>query len=154
MAMQLGLVLVAVLGACDPGGTYHVPGGIPQGRAYILGGGAQMSLRTSASWFTGSLTASLAITNRGTSPLVVHPDNTRMADREGTLPRYYGHDVLRCDKHADATVTLAPGEACEISMKFEVRTDRARLRTLTLVQDGVTRGDVAVPISVTFELDD
>jgi hypothetical protein len=77
-----------------------------------------------------------------------------MADREGTLPRYYGHDVLRCDKHADATVTLAPGEDCEISMKFEVRTDRARLRTLTLVQDGVTRGDVAVPISVTFELDD
>ena len=124
------------------------------GREYDLAGKSQTSLRAHASWFTDTVDASLVITNRGSSPLVVRPNDTRMSDREGPLPRYfYGDEVVGCDNHTDSIVTLAPGEACASHLRLQVVPDRERLRTLTLVQDGVARGGVAVPISVTFELD-
>jgi hypothetical protein len=153
MAMRFALVLaVAVLGACDPGGTYHVPGGIPQGRAYLLGGGAQMALRTSASWFTATLDVSLGITNRGTTALDVRPDAAKISDRDGPMERY-DSPVFRCQGQDGAVVTLPPGGTCEIEMRFGVKIDRERLGKLTLTQDGVTRGGVAAPISVIFVLD-
>jgi hypothetical protein len=122
MAKRVGLVVVvALLGACDPGGSYRVRGGTRKGRWDLIPATARTSLYAHASWFTTSVHATLA--------------------------------VLHCANRDDAAVTLAPGESCEIEMAFQVHVDRDRLKELTLTQDGVMRGDVAVPIIVTFELD-
>jgi len=149
---RLPLVLVAaLLGACDPGGAYHVPGGIPQGRSYVLGATAQTSLLTHATWFTTSLDVTLAITNRGTTPLEVRPDAATASDREGLLERNGGQ--FRCANREGDSVTLGPGETCEIEMAFHVAVDKARLSKVTLAHAGVTRGGVAVPIHVIYLLD-
>jgi hypothetical protein len=147
------VLVVGLLGACDPGGSYRVPGGIPQGRAFILSGGAQTSLRTSASWFTASLDVSLEITNRGATPLDVHPDAAGISDREGPMARNESRPAFRCRNHDGAVVTLATGETCEIEMSFRVKSDKDRLSKLTLAQDGVTRGGAPVPIRVIYLLE-
>ncbi len=60
--------------------------------------------------------------------------------------------VPRCDKHEQGeVVTLAQGDSCWMYADFEVQPDRERLQTLMLTHDGVTRGGIAVPVSVRFE---
>jgi hypothetical protein len=145
-------VVVALLAACDPGGSYRVPGGIPQGGAFVLSGGAQTSLRTSATWFTASLDVSLAITNRGTTALDVRPDAAGISDREGPMARNEAQPAFRCQNQDGALVILASGETCEIEMSFRVKIDKDRLSKLTLTQDGLTRGGTPVPIRVIYML--
>lgn len=123
------------------------------GREFDIAGNAGTSLRAHASWFTSSLDVGLAITNKGSIPLEIRPDKFRVADRKGALePK--GLRVPRCTGHdTEDLVTLAPGDTCQMFAGFAVVVDRDRLRTITLTHDGVTRAGIAVPVSVTFELD-
>jgi hypothetical protein len=141
--------------ACDPGGTYRVPGGTVVtdngARAFELDGDSQMPLRASASWFTSKLHTFLSITNKGSTSLIIRPDRFHLTDRSEPLayvavPRCAGHD-------REGSVTLAHGDTCQLFVDFNVQPDRDRLRTLTLTHDGVTREGAVVPVSVTFELE-
>lgn len=112
------------------------------------------SLRVHASWFTSSIDIGLAITNRGTSALVIHPDRFRLTDRVETLRPYPGRPPPRCDGHDhEPAVTLPAGKTCRMFAGFEVQPDRSRLRTLMLTFAGATRDGVGVPVDVKFELD-
>jgi len=150
----MAVVVVGVLAACDPGGSYHAPGGIvvmDDGRRYILGGASQTQLRVHASWFTSSVHASVGITNNGSTPLEIRPNELHMADRQGPLQPW--ERAVTCRHHEGALVTLAPGETCEMRTTFSVTADRDRLDKLTMTHDGVTRGGVAVPVSVILVMD-
>jgi hypothetical protein len=148
-------VILGALAACDPGGSYHVPGGkevMADGRRFDIVGPSNTSLRANAHWFTGSVDIELAITNTGTTALLVEPDKLRLADRVG--PLQFVRQRLRCnDQEAHDSVTLKPGETCDASGSFSVHVDRDRLSSLTLDLDGVTREGVSVPVLVKFELD-
>ena len=151
------LLVIAVLGACDPGGSYSVPGVtmlMVNGREFDIVGNSSTSLRAHASWFTSSLDIGLTITNKGSTPLAIRPNEFRVADRKGALEPKYGSRAPRCTGHeTEELVTLAPGDTCQMFAGFEVVADRDRLRTITLTHDGVTRAGIAVPVSVKFEMD-
>lgn len=151
------VLVVTVLGACDPGGSYSVPGGtmvMANGREFDIAGNSSTSLRANASWFTSSLDLGLAITNKGSTPLAIRPDAFRVSDRKGALAPKNGPRVPRCTGHeTEELVTLAPGDTCQMFAGFEVVVDRDRLQTITLTHDGVSRGGIAVPVSVKFEMD-
>ena len=152
------LLVVALIAACDPGGSYSVPGGTAvkaNGREFDLAGESNTSLRAHASWFTSSLDVGLAITNKGSTPLSIRPDQFRVVDRKGTLQPRNGARVPRCTgRESEQLVTLVPGDTCQMFATFEVEVDRDRLRALTLTHGGVTRAGSAVPVVVTFALDD
>lgn len=147
------IAVVAVLAACDPGGSYHVPGGIPKGIYFVLGGPAHTGLTARASWFTATVHVFLGIQNQGTTPIEIRPDAAALSDSEGPLARNDSQPVLRCTNREGPVVTLATGDTCEIEMTFRVTVDKDRLKKLTLTHSGVTRDGVAAPISVIFVLD-
>lgn len=154
--MRLAVIsVVALLSACDPGGTYHVPGAKADGFYAVLAGPAQTSLRAHANWFTGSVSTVLEIKNEGATPLLIRPDKVQMFDCDGgALDLYYSSKQPRCSGRTDESeVTLAVGESCQLDVRFQVVPDKDRLQTLTLIHDGVRRDGVAAPISITFEMD-
>jgi hypothetical protein len=149
--------LAALLTACDPGGTYHVPGAREvrdDGAHFVMAGPSQTSLRAHATWFTGNVSTLLSIKNDGTTPLVIRPDRIRMFDCDGTELRLCSSSKQpRCSDRTDQSkVTLAGSESCQMDVGFEVVPDEDRLKTLTLIHGGVSRGSVDVPISITFVL--
>jgi hypothetical protein len=150
-------VVVCVLAACDPGGSYHVPGAAEVrdngARAYELSGGSSTRLVVRANWFTSSVDVGLSIMNYGRTPLAIRANELHLADLKGPLePRHYPQDGQCMGHEHDSLVTLAPGETCEMFGTFTVHVDRDRLKTLTMTHDGITRDGAAIPISVTFEL--
>lgn len=157
--MRLAAIsMAALLSACDPGGTYHVPGAravTDDGRQYVLAGPSQTSLQAYASWFTSTISTVLTIKNDGTTPLTIRPDKARLFDCDGNavdLKRWAPQPTC-IDRVNEAEVTLVGGESCRFGADFEVVPNEKRLRTLTLIHDGVTRGSASVPIAITFELD-
>jgi hypothetical protein len=151
------VLVVALLGACDPGGSYRVPGGtevMDNGRRFDLAGNSGTSLRVYASWFTSSVRVELAITNKGSTDLSISPKQLRAADRKGPLHRRDARGGIRCaGREGEELVTLRPGDTCQMSSDFAVHVDRDQLRTLTVAHDGVTRDGAGVPVSVKLELD-
>jgi hypothetical protein len=151
------VALLAPLSACDPGWSYRVPGGtevMENGRHFDIAGPAQTSLRVHGNLFTSTLWTIVTIKNDGTTALIIRPDEIRVSTQPGKpLPRKQPHPS-RCHGHdAEAEVSLAPGDSCQIFTDFAVQPDADKLRKLELGHDGVTRDGAPVRVSVALVKD-
>src|SRR4051812_9717742 len=113
--MRLIVVVAStmLIGACDPGWSYHVPDSrvgstrAPEDRGAI-------SMQTRAGLSTGSLDVEIELTNRDGGALIVHGDPFRVLDSSHRpLPWYWGHPPQKpCEAREQAVVTLDRGQSC------------------------------------------
>lgn len=146
--------------ACDPGWSYHVPDS-PVGAGPPNGNGT-ISMRTRAGLSTGSLDVEIELTNSDTDVLTVREDAFRVLDSSRRpLAWYSGHPPVRpCEGRQEKVVQLKRNQSCTMRGRFSARPNanvfggrNADLKTLTVIVDGLTKGDEPLAASAVLEWD-
>lgn len=118
------------------------------GLPFEINGPSETKFRVRAALFTVYLSIDVELTNVGSSPLQVRPDN---------LIVLQGNEVMKigwsrhCEGRADEEMVLAHGESCLMRVSARaVQSDNA-LRELTVVHFGVSRAGKPVQVLIPLE---
>jgi hypothetical protein len=145
--------------ACDPGWGYHVSDS-RLGAANSPARSEEIALVARGGLATSMLSVEIDVTNNGSGLLAVREGPFRVLDAlNRPLPWYWGGPPARaCENRGEKVVTLDRAQVCSTRGDFKVNPTagpfgrrNTDLKTLTVVVDGLMRGNAPVPSSVTLD---
>ena len=158
--LVIAVVILLVAGSCDPGSGYVVPDTARDDDfLFALPSREGIKFRIKGSLFSISLRMDLEVTNQSDQPISIDPSDTSVLDATGKALDFYRGP--RCDgATGQDVVQLAKGETCLLEMSFDVDPlvgiwpkANPDLRSLTFMQDGISRQGQKIPVRVQIEWD-
>jgi hypothetical protein len=120
------------------------------GVRYELAGPSLTRIRVHASLFTVRLSVVLELWNMSESPLLIKPYQISVVGLHGALVG--GSSGVLCEGHPETQVSILRGESCRMRATFSAPQARTELASLTLIREGLARGDENVRLSVPLEI--
>ena len=156
--LVIAVVILLVAGSCDPGWGYDVPDtAVEDDFSFVLPSQAGIKFQIWGYLFASNLWMELEVTNQSDQPISVDPGDTRVLDATGKALDSKGEPACRGSPNL-GIVQLAKGETCPLETTFDVKPlvgiwpkANPDLRSITFIQDGISRQGQRIPVRVRME---
>lgn len=143
------------LAACDPGWNYVMKDRqrAPRRHMFVVPGVEGASVYADASQFTVDLRVELEVVNLEEAPLLVRPGAMRVFDSDGKELTREENETPQCEYRPAPEVALAAQESCMIKASYRAPIDRKKMREISIVQKGLSRGGKELAVQAKLQIE-